>query len=201
MNERHLTRNDLQKYMDTSDLSEAYLLWMEQVTEHLLECPKCQAALQKLMLIDSICEEESCAEALELATQEEAVRRDLLIAKLQQMQEQARMAEVIQKLSEQAVSPIMLQMSDLQRRAGVVRGDAEQHRMQLPKGAEVTAQDGKVVVKVTKQDSEEAVTVLLDRKGLEPSVCEAVWNESEQCYVAEFMVSDSQEEFELYIIR
>ena len=145
MNERHLTRNDLQKYMDTSDLSEAYLLWMEQVTEHLLECPKCQAALQKLMLIDSICEEESFAEALELATQEEAVRRDLLIAKLQQMQEQARMAEVIQKLSEQAVSPIMLQMSDLQRRAGVVRGDAEQHRMQLPKGAEVTAQDGKVI--------------------------------------------------------
>ena len=34
----HLTTDDLIKYMDTTDISEEYLLWFEGITEHIESC-------------------------------------------------------------------------------------------------------------------------------------------------------------------
>lgn len=202
MSEKHLTVEDIEKYMDTSDLSEEYLLWMEHVMEHLSGCPRCQEVLQKSMMIDIISDDGNFADALILATKEEDIRREVVITKLQQMSEYTRMTEVIRKLREQAINPVVLQMTDLQRRAGVARG-GEKHTQatQLPENVEITTKDESIIVKITEQDSKGTVTVLLDRKGLEPELCETVWNESEQCMVAEFSVSDSNEPFEIYVIR
>lgn len=200
MRETHLSIDEMEKYIDTSDLSEEYLLWMEEVSEHVLNCQRCQQALQKAMLIESISDEWGLQSALELAAKEEEIRRNLLIAKLQQMQEQARMAEVVQRLTQGAIQPLVMQRRDLQRRAGVARGETGSN-VKLPQGVEITAREEQILVKVPSQDSARHVTVLLDRKGLQPEVREAVWNESEKVWTAEFTIANPQETFEIYVIE
>ena len=204
MKDIHLTAEDFQKYMDTSDLSETYLVWVEKINAHLYQCDKCQQVLQKLQLLDSICQEENFGAVLALAAQEEDVRRGLLICKLQQMQEQARMAEVIRMLQSNAVVPITLQASALQRSTGVSRGKENAEESQAlgcgdTKRIETFWKEGILTVKVAEPEEKQSVSVVVDREAREPIVCEAKWNALHKQWIAEIAL-DSEAQIEVYIL-
>ncbi len=197
MVQTHLTAEDMEKYLDTSDLSEEYLLWMESVSEHLSGCTKCQEALNRAMETDSICDEKELGDALELASHEEEIRRSILLCKLQQMQEQERVADVIRLLKENAVTSYVLQTGDLQRKAGVARGEKNPT---VSKGVEFSCENDKLIVKVSDKNSSQQVTVLLEQKNVEPVVREALWDEAAGLWMASFEVVNSDLEFEIYIL-
>lgn len=73
MRESHLTAEEIIKYMDTSDLSEEYLIWMEEVSEHLLTCYSCHQRMRQTMLAESVCEEGELEAGLRLLAKEEKI--------------------------------------------------------------------------------------------------------------------------------
>ena len=73
MREKHLSAEEIMKYMDTSDLSEEYLLWMEKTSEHLMTCHSCYQKMRQAMLVESICEEGGLEIGLRLLAREEKI--------------------------------------------------------------------------------------------------------------------------------
>lgn len=73
MRENHLSAEEIMKYMDTLDLSEEYLLWMEETSEHLMTCNSCYQKLRQAMLVESICEEGGLETGLRLLAKEEKI--------------------------------------------------------------------------------------------------------------------------------
>ena len=73
MRDSHLTAEEIIKYMDTSDLSEEYMLWMEDVSDHLLTCYSCHQRLCQALLTESVCEEGGLEIGLRLLAREEKI--------------------------------------------------------------------------------------------------------------------------------
>ncbi|MBO5292994.1 MAG: hypothetical protein J6B10_07440 [Lachnospiraceae bacterium] len=192
----HLTVEDIEKYLNTSDLSEDYLLWLEQASAHLASCESCQKTLQRAMSADAVCEEAGLQEALRLAEKEDEIRRSILICKLSQMREQTRMAEIIRLLQTGAVSPYILQMSDLSGRQTAVRGETGKSAEEL----ELTCEDGRLKINIYGRDSGHPVTVLLEQEGEPPVVCEALWEEASGQWSAVLDAPRQESTFELYIL-
>lgn len=69
----HLTVEEITQYLDTSDLSEEYLLRMEEISEHLLSCDQCQRSLRKALSVESIFEEGGLSAGLRLLEKEEKI--------------------------------------------------------------------------------------------------------------------------------
>ena len=203
----HLTIEDLEKYMDTSDLSEEYLLWMEGINQHLEECEKCQKLLDKVVELECVCDENNFADLLKLAQKEEEIRRNMVACKLLQMcqseetQETAKviMEEAVKQLQMNAVRSFVLQASAMPRYAGAVRGE-EECSLKSGDGVEITAEDGMLLVKTTDSDKSK-FTAVLDSKENDPMICEASWDEEAQKWVANFAMDDVRDSFEIYIIE
>ena len=199
--EKHLSVEDIEKYMTTSDLSEDYLLWFESVTEHLNECEKCRNALQRAIALESLNEEEGLCEALKLAEQEEEIRRSIVICKLLQMQQQDRMAEVIRRLQGCDLTPYIIHRADFGRQVGTSRGNTkEEILLQDYPGAEITCENNVITVSVPVSKDSDKITVLLVRENGNPEVCEASAEEASQKRIARFSIDEQTDTFEIYII-
>lgn len=203
----HLTIEDLEKYMDTSDLSEEYLLWMEGINQHLDECERCQKLLDKAIEIEYVCEEENFADMLKLAEREEEIRRNMVACKLMQMcqsdetQDAAKviMIEAIKQLQMNAVHSYVLQLSAMPRYATVARGE-EEYALKSEGGMEITTENGVLQLKTAESDKQKKFTAVLDRKENSPMVCEASWDEETQKWIAKFDMADVPDQFEVHII-
>jgi len=201
----HLTIEDIEKYLDTSDFSEEYLLWMEGISAHLQECKKCQNLLHKAIEIDLFCQEDNIETVLHMARQEEEIRRGIVICKLQQMYQEKAMEEVMQNAIRQmqlhAVKSYMLQVSGLLNYANAAREEAEEmHPYFSDDRMEIAVEDGMVVLKLTDMEKQKKFTAVLDRKEGSPIVHEAVWDEGMQRWIARFEMDELQEQCEVYIV-
>ena len=202
----HLTWEEIEKYIDTSDLTEEYLLWMEQVSEHIDACEICQKRIQKAAIIEGALEEDNFSQMLELAQHEEEIRRNILICKLYQMSQddntreelQQTMMQIIQKMQQQAVQAYILQAVAMQKRAGVSRG--EEYFAKREDGLEISYKDSLLQVCFIKDSSKNYLAVL-NQDGKAPQIAEAVWTEEKDCFVAEFEIEESLTEFEIYIVE
>ena len=194
MMQKHLTAEDMIKYLDTSDLSEEYLLWMEKVSNHLAVCTKCQEALQRALEADFVCEEEGLQDALKSASREEEIRKSILICKLQK---QESLSEVIRLLREQNTVPHVLQMADLQGKAEAVRGEKNPA---VSKGAEFCCENGRLLVNVYDKGDNQKMTVVLERKDADPIVRTATWDEGKGQWTASFEIGNQDAEVEVYIL-
>lgn len=199
--EKHLSVEDIEKYMTSSDLSEDYLLWFENVSEHLQGCKKCRDALQRAIALESLNEEAGLCRALKLAEQEEEIRRSIVICKLMQMQQSNRMAEVIRKLQGNDIMPCIIHRADLSRKAGVSRGNTkEEILLQNYPGAEITCENNVITVSAPIAKDSDKITVLLVRKDGNPVVCEASAEEASQKWITRFTIDEQTDSFEIYII-
>ena len=202
----HLTWEEIEKYIDTSELSEEYLLWIETVSEHLDACEICQKRIQKAVAIEAALEEENFGQMLELAQQEEEIRRNILICKLYQMSQddstkaelKQTMIQIMQKMQQQVVQAYILQAVAMQQRAGVSRG--EEYFVKREDGLEISYTDSRLQVCFTK-DSSKSYSVVLNKDGKAPQIVGAVWSDVKDCFVAEFEIEDTLTEFEVYIVE
>ncbi len=197
MEQTHLTILDIMKYLDTADLSEEYLLWMDQAADHLAVCPKCREALQKAMNAEYICEEDGFDRVAALTPYEGKIRKDIIICKLLQMQQNERMEAMVQLLRNTAVLPYVLQLSECRKGMGISRGNDHSDRSQ---GAEFINKDGQLVVRIPGTLPDQKRTVVLERDGGEPVIQEAVWDEETKSLTAQFPMADPDAEVELYIL-
>ena len=94
MEKRHLTYEELERYIEDTDFSEEYMMFCEPVMEHLDRCALCRERLDKLMLLSTLTEDAYMASALNLVQQETKIRRTIAALRLQVMNEEQRMEEV-----------------------------------------------------------------------------------------------------------
>ena len=205
----HLTIEDLKKYIDTTDMSEEYLVWLEDVSGHLETCEVCQKKLQKAIMLENTLEEESFGSLLRLAEHEEEIRRSIVACKLQMMYEEettrnvanAIVAEAIRQLQMNAVKSYMLQMSNMACYAGVARGEEEHLPLAKEDGIEIMVENSELLVKADVLDQTKKFTAVLDRKEKSPMICEASWEEENKQWVAKFNMDEVMEQFDVYIIE
>lgn len=220
MRDKHLTAEEIMKYMDTSDLSEDYLLWMEEAAEHIRTCDGCQERLHRAMNAESVCDEEGLAAGLKLMEYEEEIRKNILIAHLSRMREQERIAELIRHIRDGYVERFSFLMANLRRSAGVVRGAEPQQGQQelrqdsqqdLRQGQQVTLEklEDKLLLKIPGRPGREnragtaevcgKLTVILHMEDEGPIIKEALWDEACGQYVAVVDECVKGEKLEIYI--
>lgn len=205
MRDKHLTAEEIMKYTDVSDLSEEYLLWMEETTEHLQACGVCQERLHRAMTAESVCEEEGLAAGLELMEHEEEIRRNILIAQLSRMQEQERIAELITRIRDGYVERFVFSVADLRRSAGAVRGAESQYGQQVT----LEKSEDKLLLKIPGRLGREnragtaevcsKLTVILHTEDEGPIMKEALWDEVCGQYVVVVDGFVRGEKLEVYI--
>lgn len=210
MRKKHLTTEEMIIYLDTSNISEEYLLWMEEITEHVMECSQCQERLHRAMTVDSICDEEGLAAGLKLLEYEEEIRKNILITQLNRMREQTRIAELINHIRSGYVERFTFSMADLRRSAGVVRGTDQQYeqRVTLEKSEKklllrIPGEMGKEsrtgTEEVCDNDRKNKLTVILHMEDEEPAIKEALWDEACGQYVAEVDGCGQSGKLEIYV--
>ncbi|MCM1047160.1 MAG: hypothetical protein NC433_01885 [Clostridiales bacterium] len=214
MRDKHLTAEEIIKYMDATDMSEDYLLWLEEATEHIQICDVCQNRLHRAMTVDSLCEEEGLSAGLKLMEHEEEIRRNILIAHLSRMQEQERIAkqeritELLKNIRNGYVERFVFSAAALKRSAGAVRGADSQHGQQVT----LEKSEDKLLLKIPGRQGREKrsgnekqsgnencperencsgtvgicdrLTVILQMEDEEPIIKEAFWDETCGQYVA-----------------
>lgn len=196
MRDKHLTSEEIIKYMDASDMSEDYLLWMEETAEHILTCDVCQEKLNRAMTAESICDEEGLAAGLKLMEYEEEIRKNILITHLNRMQEQTRIAELINHIRSGYVERFTFSMADLPKSAGVVRGTEPQYGQQVT----LEKSENKLLLRIPGEMGKESrLMVILCMEDEEPIVKEAFRDEACGQYVAELDVCEPGETLEIYI--
>lgn len=196
MRDKHLTSEEIMKYMDASDMSEEYMLWMEETAEHILTCDVCQEKLNRAMTAESICDEEGLAAGLKLMEYEEEIRRNILIAHLARMREQERIAELIEHIRSGYVERFTFSAADLRRSAGVVRGTDQQYEQQVT----LEKSENKLLLRIPGEMGKKSkLTVILHMEDEEPVIKEALWDEACGQYVAEVDDCGQGEKLEIYI--
>lgn len=210
MRDKHLTSEEIVKYMDASDMSEDYMLWMEETSEHILTCDVCQEKLSRAMTAESVCDEEGLAAGLKLMEYEEEIRRNILITHLSRMLEQTKIADLIRHIQSGYTERFTFAMADLRSSAGAVRGADPQH------GQQVTLErtENKLLLRIPGELGQESRTgteetcnkelqrmrmVILRMEDKEPVVKEALWDEACGQYVAEVDGCEQGEKLEIYI--
>lgn len=201
----HLTLEEIEKYLDTSDMSEEYLLWMEQISTHVENCEICWKRIDKVMISGTLMEEDNFGKILKLAQQEEEIRRNILICKLYQMSQdnntkeevKQSLMQVMEKMHKQAIQAYIFQIAAMQRRAGVARG--EEVFFQKEDGLEIFY-DKKCLHVYYKDEPTKKFTAVLNCEGRKPKVSHALWVEEKECFAAQFELEDPQTKFEIYLI-
>jgi uncharacterized protein (DUF2132 family) len=94
MQQKHMTYEDFEQYLDTSEVSEEYLCRIEGIMQHLDECEHCQKILQRMILISSVCDEDSIAGGLDLLKKESVIRRELFALRIEMVEQSKRMQEL-----------------------------------------------------------------------------------------------------------
>ena len=202
----HLTWEEIEKYIDDSDVSEEYLLWFQQVSEHIEACELCQNRIQKAVIMEEMLEEANINHMLKLANQEEEIRRNIVICKMYQMAQDNNTKEdlkqglqqMIQKMQQDVVKTYFLQAMSMQKRAGVARGE----KVSLGNGKDdlrTEYEDGILRVYRNNEPKKE-FSAVLNRKEKNPQIAKALWVEETECFVAEFKMNDIKTDFEIYII-
>lgn len=205
MRKKHLTAEEMIKYMDTSNMSEEYLLWMEEITEHVMECSQCQERLHRAMTVDSICDEEGLAAGLNLLKKEEEIRRDILAASLGRLQEQEKVAEIIRCIQNGQAQRFVFSSLTPPRWAGAARGADAVRDVQ---NVILEQYEDKLLVKISGRMGSDSNTVEGGRtpvvvcvEGEKPSVEEAVWNEACGQFVMELDASVVEKRLEIWMLR
>lgn len=227
MREKHLTAEEIIKYMDTSDMSEDYLLWMEETTEHLQACDVCQKRLHRAMTAESVCEEEGLAAGLELMEHEEEIRRNILIAQLGRMREQERIAELITRIRDGYVERFMFSAPIPQGKAAAVRGAdaggvmddnaAGKQKVTLEQRVTLERSEDKLLLKIPGRLGSEnqagrenssgtakicdKLMVIFQMEDEEPIIKEALWDETCGQYVAVVDGFTRVEKLEVYLLQ
>lgn len=111
MQEKHLTYDEIKLYLDTGELSDEYLGKVESISQHLGECEQCQSMLEKVILMDSVCEEDTLAYGIDLLKKEADIRRELFSEKIKKAEEEKRIRMLAESM--RSVRPEQMNFSSM----------------------------------------------------------------------------------------
>jgi len=196
---KHLSFEDMERYLAEDDSTEEYLCWLEPVMEHLAVCGECAVKVSRLMLFSEILDEE--AFAFSLVGKEQEVRRKYVAAKLELMA----MSHLARRLRQGEVLQYMLQAEQLKRAKTVMRGDKEGKDSAAKRDMVTSYVDGKLIVEVQCEEQSD-VTVILSftETEKEPVIAKALWLPEKKMAVAEFVITEVGDEqtanlYEIYV--
>lgn len=202
----HLTQEEIEKYLDTTDDTEEYLLWMETISEHIEGCEICEKRIQKALITETMLGEDNLGNLLKLAQQEEDIRRNILICKLYRMAQDDNIKEemkqnlmqIMESIQKQSVNACIIHAVAMQKRISVTRG---KEKVLFNKGKEAEVLYDKNCLQIyDKNKSQKKFTAVLNHTEKNPQIAQALWVEEKECFVAEFEIEDNQTDFEIYII-
>lgn len=196
MRDEHLTYEELERYMDDTNLSQEYLGWSEPVTEHLDTCAVCRERLDKLFLLSELSRDENIVSSVRLVSQEKQIRARVVALRLEIMAENQRMLEVARRLQMGMLLAVSASKADFLRKQSVVRGDEANQEKQVT----VSCESGRVCVSVALSEEKDVTVVLVPSDGKEaPRMQCAVWQEECKTAVAEFEVDKLKDDYEIYV--
>lgn len=207
----HFTIQDFEKYMDTNDLSEEYLLWYQEKVAHLDHCPMCRKIVERMLRMETITEEGNWSEGLLLLEQEEAIRSRLLAQKLILAGQQERMQQVISMLYGNRMMPTLVYRNDFLKKASVARGGSGKDIVDTAQKEKLQVEyaEGKICIKVMSEEIRDFTVILQPTEKTptsdnaeyfrEPLVASAVWSDRENAAVAEIQVDGLDEEYRIYL--
>lgn len=196
MRDEHLTYEELERYIDDSDLSQEYLLWSEPVTEHLDVCPACRERLDKLFLISELSRDENIVSSMRLVSREKQIRVRAVALRLEIMAENQRMLEVARRLQMGAVLAMSVGKAELLKKQSVARGTD----MAYGRSVTVHHEKGHLYVSVVLSEEKDVTVVLVPAAGKEaPKMQSAIWQEEQKVAIAEFKVNNLEEKYEIYV--
>lgn len=200
MEQRHLSYEDMERYLDTTEFSDEYLCWTETVMEHLNECEHCNKLLRRMLMISFVCEEDSMANGLSLLEKESEIRRTLTSLQLEVTAGEARIKELAYRLQMGMMMHVFAYKNDLTERYAVARGECvdEQSEQETVK---VRYDEKHIRVKIRCKKEQKATVIITseDENGKEPMVADAVWSEQESVAVAEFEVTELSEAYSVFV--
>ena len=196
MRDEHLTYEELERYIDDSDLSQEYLLWSEPVTEHLDVCPACRERLDKLFLLSELSRDENIESSMRLVSREAQIRTHAVALRLEIMAENQRMLEVAQRLQMGALLAVSVAKADFLKKQSVFRGEETTEQ----KTVSVRYDNDCIYVTVALSEEKDVTVVLASVDGKEaPRMQCAVWQEENKTALAEFKVDMLKDDYEIYV--
>lgn len=118
---KHLSVEEIEKVIDTSDLSAEYMNWFEGVEKHIAECSLCREQIRRKILCDDLVDGSVLREGISMLGKEEEIRRNIVISRLlQQSKDNRVIADALRKQQYAQLSPVKRKSS------AVYRGENEQ---------------------------------------------------------------------------
>ena len=197
---QHLTYDELEWYLVTSNDLEIDMGWLEDAMEHMITCDYCQQRLQRLLLISSVYDSENRGEAFSVLAHEEEIRREILALRLEISARDQRMQQLAMRLRAGLLRQRMVSGEDLLPKTVVMRG--EEDALQVSnEGIIVTREVGIIKVTVACEEEKRVAVILAGQDDSQsvPMVAEAKWLREESIAVAEFEIGEVQESYGVYV--
>lgn len=194
---QHLSYEDIERFLDDTDLSDEYLIWLDEIMEHLDGCKFCQEKIEHARNISVICAEENTGAVTELLQREPILYNQLAAQRLEQIYQQTRIRQAAERLKEGLLIQMMILKSDLLCQKSAVRGTEEE----ICSEVQVRYDKDRILVVVPCQRRTDVVVILVrnDNGMMESKATEAVWSETECGMIAEFAEVQPAEAYEIYI--
>ncbi|MDD6038285.1 MAG: hypothetical protein PUD20_05770 [bacterium] len=119
---QHLTQEEIIKYMDTTDLSEEYALWLEEAQTHVDDCVLCQEQLRRFLTIEHVCEADMLTQSIAWMEKESDVRRNMVLFRLEMLGQNERIQRVRQAMLQGQFAEYVIRQSQIGRRKSIFRG-------------------------------------------------------------------------------
>ncbi len=205
MQQEHLGIEDYERYLNTSDMSEEYLLWYEKKAEHLDNCAVCQRFLNRMLQVEAVCEDEVWSHGLAFLEKEEEIRSKLLAQKLILAGQAEKMQEVITLLCMNKMENLKVYKKDFLRKQSVARGVVNTEGVNgapaMATKMKVAYAEGKIQVKVLCKEPKD-FTVILQPEPVtqaDPLVGQALWSAEDGAAIAEFEAGTLEETYHIYL--
>ena len=120
---QHLTQEELIKYLDTTDPTEEYLLWLDEAQEHVDDCALCQEQIRRYLTVERVCEADGLAQGIAWMDRESEVRRNIVLLRLGMMEQNARIQKIRQLILQGQFQELVIGQSQIGRSKQVFRGN------------------------------------------------------------------------------
>ena len=107
MQQKHLSYEELSRYLEASEDSHSDMKKMEVMMEHIMECEYCQERLQNTLMISSVCEAQNLGNVLLLLEREEEIRRELAELQHEMIERDGQVRQATARLGEVEQYPMI----------------------------------------------------------------------------------------------
>lgn len=194
---QHLTQEEIIKYMDTSDLSEEYMLWLEEAQEHVDDCALCQEQLRGFLAVEQVCEADMLSQGITWMGKESDVRRNIVLLQLGMLEQTERVQRVRQSIMQGQFLEYAIRQTQIGRRQRVFRGSGSELSEQ---NICVEPTDAGIRVKFDAPAMVGRDVIYESDNAHNMQLCTIVWSEEIGAAIADIEGATDARDFHIYIL-